>query len=363
MSQRVAAVISWRSTFWARTSWWQRTPASSRSEFVMDPWGFAKLTSASWTARGKGSRQTMGGCVAVAGLGWVGGSQTPPMPGRAASQAPTCLGSVGTTSAMRVGRIPRLSVRDSKSASWSWTAGVSRTRLPSWRHSASWRCENMPAPPGMAKVMLRSSPRSWCHCLIATRLRPRKRSNSSLTRSNRCGGSSMVPRRVSMSHPKTVFKVDQQASPLSIFLTEAGSCRVVGSVESRGRNTSSSAERRMRRMRRRRAGVPCAHPMASSTKTSKYWREPRRPRREDGVWGRRLGAGGLQGRRLRGNDTALGGVAGSRRLGGNVIGLRLRRGVAAGGADRRRLGGRLQGTRLREAGKATLGGDVRGRRL
>jgi hypothetical protein len=62
-----------------------------------------------------------------------------------------------------------------------------------------------------------------------------------------------VPRTVSINHPRTVFRVDQQASPFSIFLTEAGSCRVTGSVESRGRRTSSKADNRMRRTRPRRA--------------------------------------------------------------------------------------------------------------
>lgn len=60
-----------------------------------------------------------------------GRTQTPPMPGRAASHTPT------TISAMRFGRSLRLLVKNSKSASWSWTACVCLTRLLSLRRRAS----------------------------------------------------------------------------------------------------------------------------------------------------------------------------------------------------------------------------------
>lgn len=46
---------------------------------------------------------------------------------------------------------------------------------------------------------------------------------------------------VSISQPNTVFVVDQVASPLSIFLIEAGSCRCGLSCGPNGRNTSSRA--------------------------------------------------------------------------------------------------------------------------
>jgi hypothetical protein len=149
----------------------------------------------------------------------------------------------------------------------------------------------MPVPPGMARVMLRSSPSSWCHCLRATRRRPLNRSNNSWTRCKRCGGSSIVPRMVSINQPRTVLSVDQHASPFNIFLTEAGSCRVLGSVESRGRRTSSKANKRIRRTRPRRACDPCAAPIASSTKTSKYCNFLRRRRDDRGA----LGGGGTVG--------------------------------------------------------------------
>jgi hypothetical protein len=105
----------------------------------------------------------------------------------------------------------------------------------------------------------------------------------------------MVPRMVSINQPRTVFNVDQHASPFNIFLTEAGSWRVTGSVESSGRKTSSKAERRMRRIRPRRAGDPCAQEIASSTNTSQYCNGVRRRRDLGSVLGGALGTRGVVG--------------------------------------------------------------------
>jgi hypothetical protein len=101
--------------------------------------GMGKLTRSAWL--GKDSHRTKGGRVSndtVLGDGG-GGTQTPPMSGRAASHAPTCVGSVGTISAMRVGSSLKQCVKNLKSARWS--------RLLSLRRRASWRWENIPIPP------------------------------------------------------------------------------------------------------------------------------------------------------------------------------------------------------------------------
>ena len=54
-------------------------------------------------------------------------------------------------------------------------------------------------------------------------------SSSSWRRSTRWGGKVMVSATVSRSHPKMRLVVAQHASPLSIFFTDAGSCRCAGS--------------------------------------------------------------------------------------------------------------------------------------
>ena len=74
-------------------------PASSRSEFVMVPFGLSSVHIFFCTLRGKGYLLTMGLSSSL------GGSQTPPIPDLAASQRPLSLGSDGTTSESRVGRL------------------------------------------------------------------------------------------------------------------------------------------------------------------------------------------------------------------------------------------------------------------
>ena len=72
--------------------------------------------------------------------------------------------------------------------------------------------------------MERSSPRSWCHLRVASRLRGGEiQESTSIRRSRRCGGRCKVSETVFRSHPRIRFVVDQAASPFSIFLTEAGS--------------------------------------------------------------------------------------------------------------------------------------------
>lgn len=87
----------------------------------------------------------------------------------------------------------------------------------------------------------------------------------------RRSGSSIVFRMESMTHPRISFRVSQVPSPLSSFLSETASCRIV-SVASGCASTSSTACRRMRRTICRRRGVPCTRPIKSSTNTSMYSR-------------------------------------------------------------------------------------------
>jgi hypothetical protein len=151
----------------------------------------------------------------------------------------------------------------------------------------------------------------------------------------------MVPRIVSINQPRTVLSVDQHASPLSIFFTEAGSWRVMGSVEFSGRKTSSKAPKRMRRTRPRRAGEPCAAERASSTKTSKYcngWRRRLRAVDEGALRVTGVTAGGAVERVRRRREGALRGTDWTeeavkwapRRKGGSLLGVR---GTAGDGVE------------------------------
>jgi hypothetical protein len=124
-------------------------------------------------------------------------SHTPPMPKDEASTVPKKAGVESTISAHRVGRLPRFWSSQRKSSSWSWTAGVRRRRSAGWGLAewtmTDWSWENRPRPPGMARVMLRSSPTSCCHFLREVRVcRRGSASRSSPSRSRRCGGSSIV---------------------------------------------------------------------------------------------------------------------------------------------------------------------------
>ena len=74
-------------------------------------------------------------------------------------------------SAMRVGRLLNSAANQRKSSRKSWTFALSRRHVPcsngSW--NAVCRVLNKPRAPGMAKTMERSSPMTWCQCLVATR--------------------------------------------------------------------------------------------------------------------------------------------------------------------------------------------------
>ena len=119
--------------------------ASSRSEFVIRPFGFAKLTTWSCTGRVKGCRHNCGGSEFASS---TGGSHTPPIPAFAASLAPTNLGFCsGTSSSMCVALLLRSFTRQCKSSNCACTAPVIRT-LSFDSASAACSKENCPLPPG-----------------------------------------------------------------------------------------------------------------------------------------------------------------------------------------------------------------------
>lgn len=245
---------------------WAMEPASSRSLLVTPPLGLADETRSAVMCGGKRQRQRTGRMAP-----WLSGMKcTPPMPAADASHAPSVWGSgAPMTSTIRVGRVVRSLASHHQSWRNSWTGRVSRSRLPAWPsgwRNASCRVLKSPLPPGMAMVMDRSSPRSLCHVFRETRRwSGRIESSMACKRAWRCAGRLMVPRTVSVSHPRTVLRVAQVASPFSIFLTEAGSCLAGLSVAERGRRTPSSVWRRTRFTRRLSHWLPWARPMKSST--------------------------------------------------------------------------------------------------
>ena len=187
---------------------------------VTGPVGLAGVWSSGRSWAGRGTRQTIGGCGGCALDGRTGGSQTPPKPRWLASLAPTKDGGCGVISAMRVGRAARSVASSSRSWSWSTMGGVKVMWLWLWaRERATWSWEKRPRPPGRPMAMLRSCPRSCCHCRTVIGMCGALRISVSMVTSlvRRWGGSSMVCRMVSMSQPRTVFRVDQQASPFSVF--------------------------------------------------------------------------------------------------------------------------------------------------
>jgi hypothetical protein len=154
---------------------------------------------------------------------------TPPMPIPEASWAPNAAGRrAGISSAILVGRLPMSVASQRKSWRTECTTGVRRTLVPLSHRFFRTSCKtlNRPRPPGMASTIDRSSPRSFSHLLaLARRWRGETESKRSNSRSTRCGGSSTVILMVSTTHPRMFFRVDHVASPLSIFLIDAGSWR------------------------------------------------------------------------------------------------------------------------------------------
>lgn len=205
------------------TSWWAMLPHNSSSLLLTVPLGLRKDTKSSWTCRGKADLHR---CGVVLSPVTSGTKKTPPMPVPAASQAPTTLGSEGTSSAMRVGRLERSFASHRKSWRTPWTARVrrSRGRARSSCRNASWRRENKPRAPGNAMDMERSSPSILCQVLVGmVRCVAGMESRISERRSARCGGRAIVWATVSISQPNIRFFVDQVPLPFLNFLSEAGS--------------------------------------------------------------------------------------------------------------------------------------------
>lgn len=230
----------------------------------MSPVGLSHETSRCWMSEGNGARHKIGRRSRRRS------KSTPPMPALAASQSPPIAAGFRTTSAIDVGRSCKDLASHSQSASSAWLWRVRWTRpFLSARTSASCMCEKRPSDPGSATVMLRSSPMSCRQALREHRVRDWKDVMSSMSRSARCGGNSMVPLTLSTSQPRSTFVVAQHESPLRSFFTLTGSWRG-SSPCSKGRKTRSNEWRRDRRTRFRRARSPCAKPRKSSTKTSMY---------------------------------------------------------------------------------------------
>ena len=62
LSVPVLVVVSRLSVSCAKTSWWAMIPSSSRSEFVMGPFGLAVQARFGRTSSEKGALQKIGGC-------------------------------------------------------------------------------------------------------------------------------------------------------------------------------------------------------------------------------------------------------------------------------------------------------------
>jgi len=140
-----------------------------------------------------------------------------------------------------------------------------------WKASCSML--KRPRLPSKARVMLRSSPRSWCQCqleiwecVLGTAAR------ISCRQVTQWVGRVMVRAWVSRCQPRTMRCGDQWPSPVANFFLEIGSCRVAWSINSSGRKTQSMLCIRMRRTCWRCASMPWASATWSSTKTSDHAR-------------------------------------------------------------------------------------------
>ena len=170
-------MVCCRGACWAKTSWWAMMPASSRSELVIVPDKWSAVIRDRRTSGGNVCRQTM--------LRPSGRNQTPPMPAREASHAPMHVGRSGTISAKLVGREASDWARSSKSSRWERMDGERRTRCLLLNLRPCCNVLKRPRPPGMARTMLRSSPRMRCHFLTETRWRSRSSSKMASRRSAR----------------------------------------------------------------------------------------------------------------------------------------------------------------------------------
>jgi hypothetical protein len=153
----------------------------------------------------------------------------PPIPIFEASHAPLVPGFVdGTTSSMLMGRMPSSSANHQKSCKNACTWQPSLTCVPSlalWRR-ASRKEQNRSRAHGMANVMDRSLPITFCHFLVEVRLWAGVMlARMEFRRFTRCAGNGVVLVVVSSTHPRTTLRVAQVASPFNSFLMETGSWR------------------------------------------------------------------------------------------------------------------------------------------
>ena len=219
LSVRERIVRSLISKHAAAQSCWRIPPASSKSEFVTDPEGFAEETREATISGGKVARQSIGcaepGWAGRAVAGWCGsargiapgpGRRTPPHMVPDASWYPSKVGLSGTSSYRRVGRAARSSNIQRKSASAWCTAGERVIRPCGTCRRASCIWLNSPRAPGIASAIERSSPRTRRQILTLVRfLEGGKRSRSSRKRVTRLSGRRIVMPTVSMSHPRNSF--------------------------------------------------------------------------------------------------------------------------------------------------------------
>ena len=161
------------------------------------------------------------------------------MPAPLASAVPSATGRSGTTSPRRVGREPMSRARWCRSVSASCIGLLMRMRFFSVCLKPVWSVLKKPRPPGMARIMLRSSPNALCQSWSETRRRSWRFSRVSRNRNRRCSGNSMVSATVSTIHPKRTLRVAHLASPLASLLSEIGSLRCALSVGELGRRISS----------------------------------------------------------------------------------------------------------------------------
>jgi hypothetical protein len=118
---------------WLRASRWRRPPASSKSEFVMEPCGLSAITNQEKMKSGHRCRHTRG-CVEVKpklGARWGPGNQMPPAPSLKALWCSLATGERGEISAIRVGWVLIFSCIHWKSSRAWWTPFLWKTNFGS----------------------------------------------------------------------------------------------------------------------------------------------------------------------------------------------------------------------------------------
>ena len=125
---------------------------------------------------------------------------------------------------------------------------------------------NMPSAPGMASIMLLSSPNSFRQRFFETRRWPSTSCNIVVKRVTLCCGRWIVPLTESITQPNSIFCVAHVLSPCFTFFSDAGSWSVGRYVGERGRSTSSSDCNRSRLTSSHLSLFPWVIPRKSSKK-------------------------------------------------------------------------------------------------